>query len=95
MAKIIKKVVKEIDEVVGYKCDICGNDIPNKWFSCVNKDYDMNILEYTTLSGGWGEKSEHIKQHICSKKCLMKALRTVPFDCDVHLTNKLIEDIIK
>lgn len=92
MSEIKDKIIKEVEEIVGYSCDICNNEINiDKLFVKI----DLNTLTYTTLSGGWGEGTETIKQHVCSKECLVKALKSIPFDANLHLSNKLILELIK
>jgi len=91
MSKIIKKVMKEVNEVVGYKCDICNKDMN---INVVFESSELNTLEYLVPSGSYGN-AEKIIKHICSKECLKKALKSVPFSCDLHFTSKLLKELVK
>lgn len=42
-----KKIVKEVEETIGYKCDICGEEI------CVNfPRLDLSTVKYMVFSSG-------------------------------------------
>lgn len=88
--EIKKKIVKEVEETIGYKCDICGEEI------CVNfPRLDLSTVKYMVLSGGHGEREEEIIKHVCSINCLKKVLKHAYFGADVFLSRKLIEEMIK
>lgn len=94
MSEIKRKVMKEVEEVVDHKCDICGNIIARKYEDCVNDPYDLNTIEYLI---GWDNLGIQ-KLHICSKNCFIEGLKEVisfTYDCDIHLSSKLIKELIE
>jgi len=91
--EIKTKIVKEVVEVVGYQCDICKNTIDIKHMFLSKSD--LNIVKYTVPTGGYGERSETIIEHVCSAKCLKQSLNSAAYGADVFLSRKLIEELIK
>jgi hypothetical protein len=91
MGKIIKKTTKEVNEVIGYECDICGNDCGEDPFYSHNISY----IKYSTPSGGWGEGTADYKRYVCSKECLLKSLKNIPFNCKIQLGGSVLKEFQK
>lgn len=94
MSEIKRKVMKEVEEVVDHKCDICGNIIAREYEHRVNDCYYLNTIKYFI---GWGDLKTH-ELHVCSKNCFIKALKEIisfTYDCDIHLNSKLIKELIE
>lgn len=89
--EIKKKLLKEVEDVVGYKCDICENEIDiDPYF----KNLKLTQINYKTLEGGWGEREKEIALHICSVDCLIKGIHRADFGANVILSRKMIEELI-
>jgi hypothetical protein len=52
--EIKEKKVKEIEEIVGYKCDICNRKMDLDLFST---SLELNIVKYTLPCGSYGERN--------------------------------------
>lgn len=104
-----QEVQKTVKDIVKIRCDVCGKEIGEEGFWKDKKDYynmvnnnnsninkwEISYVKYKfPLNHAPYEKEEYI--HICNdRKCLLKALESVPFDADVHLKGKFIEKLIK
>ena len=90
--EIKEKKLKEVNEVVGYKCDICDCSIDIDMFFA---NIHLNTVKYNVPSGVWGESTANIINHVCSVKCLKKALNGAAFGANVFLSRELIEELLK
>ena len=88
--EIKEKVLREVDEIIGYKCDICGEEL--KVFF---ESLDLNTIEYDILCGGYGERSETIVKHFCSADCLKQALKQTSFGAKIKISQELVDELIK
>ena len=86
--EVKEKVTKEVEEIVGYQCDICKNPIEKQYMT------NLNTVKYTVLEGGYGERSATKVEHVCSVECLKKSIRNAWFGADVFLSRDLIEKLI-
>lgn len=88
--EIKEKKVKEVNEVVGYKCDVCGDKID------VNLRFintELSTIRYSILGGGWGERTDNFYKHVCSIKCLSKELNNADFGATILLSKGLINEL--
>lgn len=90
--EIKEKKVKEVEETVGYKCDICNKDMNIEPFY---SNLKLNTVKYNVPCGGYGERDELVIDHVCSVECLKKSLKGAYFGADVFLSRKLIEELTK
>jgi hypothetical protein len=90
--EIKKKVLKEVEEIVGYKCDLCNQPMG---IDTLFSDLDLSTVKYSVPSGGWGESEETIFKHVCSVQCLKKALKDAVYGANIFLSRELIEKLIK
>lgn len=91
MSVITKKIMKEVEEIVDHRCDICGEILPRHWDWKANEHYELNTLKYTNDLAN-GTKTE---KHVCSARCFIESLKYIYFNCNIHLTNDLIKELIK
>ena len=87
--KITKTVLKEVEEIIEYCCDICGNPITR------NEDVDWakTTVTYSQPCGGHWERDIIITQHVCSIKCLQESLKGAYFGANVFLSDDLVQKI--
>jgi len=85
--EIIKMVLKEVEEIVGYKCDVCNIDLK------IDSSLDLNTVTYSEPSDSNMTNFNTIRKHVCSIKCLNDVLRNTYFGANIFLSDKLIKGV--
>lgn len=87
--KIIQEEIKiKSDTVIGYHCDVCHKRVD---IHSIYPELSINSITYFCPSGGWGEGTQEVNVDVCSWKCLLKALKNIQFNVNIHLTGQFIE----
>lgn len=88
--KITVTRAKEVQTIVKYKCDICNKTILMDEL----KPLYVNTVAYSLPGGVWQERTDNYENHVCSLRCLRICLKRAVYGADIHLTNKLIQELI-
>jgi hypothetical protein len=84
--KLTENRLERVEKVVGYRCDICGDDIELAMFETVSS------VKHTYPTGSYGEaKTELIE--VCSWACLVEGIKRVNYGADIYINSRVVKEV--